>query len=276
LLTIRGLTCPGLAPFDLELVAGEAVVVLGPSGSGKSILLRAIADLDPNDGFVALGSEGRATMAAPEWRRRVTYLVAESGWWDEKVLAHFNDVAAGRRLFPALNLANAAMEWDVSRLSTGERQRLALARVFAQKPEVMLLDEPTSGLDAEVVRAVEAVLQECLQAGAGMLFVTHDEGRPGAWLSAACVWLPVGQRRVCCEFHAARLWRYSAGGSADRPQRCAVHLAAPQARAPIGDRRAAHAGAALTAGTCSEDFVRACLADLYRARRFGYGAVCWL
>ena len=71
------------------------------------------------------------------------------------------------------------MEWDVSRLSNGERQRLAMARVLAQKPEVMLLDEPTSGLDAETVRAVEAVLQKYLQAGAGMLFVTHDEGQAG-------------------------------------------------------------------------------------------------
>ena len=175
MLTIRGLTRPGLEPFDLELAAGEAVAVLGASGSGKSIMLRAIADLDPNDGVVALGERARNDMAAPEWRRLVTYLAAESGWWGEKVSSHFDDPAAGQSLFPALKLANDAMNWDVPRLSTGERQRLALARVLTLTPQIMLLDEPTSGLDVETVRAVEAVLQERLEAGAGMLFVTHDE-----------------------------------------------------------------------------------------------------
>ena len=193
MLTIRGLTRPGLEPFDLELAAGEAVAVLGASGSGKSIMLRAIADLDPNDGIVALGTRTRNGMAAPEWRRLVTYLAAESGWWGEKVSSHFDDPAAGQSLFPALKLANDAMNWDVPRLSTGERQRLALARVLTLTPQIMLLDEPTSGLDAETVRAVEAVLQERLEAGAGMLFVTHDEdqarrlARRCLRLSAGCV-----------------------------------------------------------------------------------------
>ena len=104
MLTIRGLTRPGLEPFDLELAAGEAVAVLGASGSGKSIMLRAIADLDPNDGVVALGERARNDMAAPEWRRLVTYLAAESGWWGEKVSSHFDDPAAGQSLFPLPSL----------------------------------------------------------------------------------------------------------------------------------------------------------------------------
>ena len=186
MLTIRGLTRPGLAPFDLELAAGEAVAVLGPSGSGKSILLRAIADLDPNDGFVALGEHERDEIPAPEWRRLVTYLAADSGWWGEKVAHHFDGSDAGQSLFPALHLAREAIDWDVARLATGERQRLALARVLALAPKVMLLDEPTSGLDAETVRAVEAVLRERLKAGAGMLFVSHDEDQAGR-LSRRCL-----------------------------------------------------------------------------------------
>lgn len=192
MLTIRGLTRPGLEPFDLELAAGEAVAVLGASGSGKSIMLRAIADLDPNDGIVALGTRTRNGMAAPEWRRLVTYLAAESGWWGEKVSSHFDDPAAGQSLFPALKLANDAMNWDVPRLSTGERQRLALARVLTLTPQIMLLDEPTSGLDAETVRAVEAVLQERLEAGAGMLFVTHDEDQARR-LARRCLRLSAGR-----------------------------------------------------------------------------------
>lgn len=82
MLTIQGLTRPGLAPFDFELAAGEAVAVLGASGSGKSIMLRAIADLDPNDGPAALGGRARSEMTASEWRRLVTYLAVDSGWWD--------------------------------------------------------------------------------------------------------------------------------------------------------------------------------------------------
>jgi ABC-type iron transport system FetAB ATPase subunit len=174
------------------LAAGEAVAVLGASGSGKSIMLRAIADLDPNDGIVALGTRTRNGMAAPEWRRLVTYLAAESGWWGEKVSSHFDDPAAGQSLFPALKLANDAMNWDVPRLSTGERQRLALARVLTLTPQIMLLDEPTSGLDAETVRAVEAVLQERLEAGAGMLFVTHDEDQARR-LARRCLRLSAGR-----------------------------------------------------------------------------------
>ena len=194
MLTIRGLTRPGLEPFDLELAAGEAVAVLGASGSGKSIMLRAITDLDPNDVIVALGTRTRTRngMAAPEWRRLVTYLAAESGWWGEKVSSHFDDPAAGQSLFPALKLANDAMNWDVPRLSTGERQRLTLARVLTLTPQIMLLDEPTSGLDAETVRAVEAVLQERLEAGAGMLFVTHDEDQARR-LARRCLRLSAGR-----------------------------------------------------------------------------------
>ncbi len=77
MLRIRGLTRPGLEPFDFDLPPGEAVAMLGPSGAGKTLLLRAIADLDPKDGACALGAEQREDMAAPDWRRLVTYMAAE-------------------------------------------------------------------------------------------------------------------------------------------------------------------------------------------------------
>ena len=175
MLRIRGLTRPGLAPVEFMLGEGEAVAVLGPSGAGKTVLLRAIADLDPSDGHVALGDRGRDQMPAPEWRRLVTYLAGEPAWWAAKVGDHFADAEDARNLLPALALPREAMEWDLSHLSTGERQRLALARVLALWSKVMLLDEPTSGLDSETTRAVEEVLSQRLEAGAGILFTTHDE-----------------------------------------------------------------------------------------------------
>ena len=175
MLILRGLTRPGLQAVEFELGQGEAVAVFGPSGSGKTLLLRAIADLDPSEGYVALGNRERDRMPAPEWRRLVTYMAAETAWWADTVRDHFGHPQAAGELLPALRLSKEAMAWKVARLSTGERQRLALARVLALSPQVMLLDEPTSGLDKEARLAVETVLTQRLEAGAGILFVTHDE-----------------------------------------------------------------------------------------------------
>ena len=174
MLVIRGLTRAGLEPFDFDLAAGECVSVRGPSGGGKSTLLRAIADLDPNSGAVSLDGAPRETMPAPQWRRMVCYLAAQAGWWEDGVGAHFPDLAAARALLPELGLADEALGWPVSRLSTGERQRLALARLILIAPRVMLLDEPTSGLAPDSTDLVENLLRARLEAGAGILLVTHD------------------------------------------------------------------------------------------------------
>jgi len=179
LLTVRRLTRAGIDIPDFELPAGEAMAVLGPSGSGKSLFLRALADLDENEGDIRLGDEQRNAMGAPDWRRRVTYVAAESGWWAETVAAHYADWAAAAPLAMRLGLTRETGDWQISRLSTGERQRLALARALIQMPEVLLLDEPTSGLDGEAEKAVEEILAERLADGAAILFSTHDEDQAG-------------------------------------------------------------------------------------------------
>ncbi len=174
MLKVRGLTRPGLGPIDLDLAEGECVALTGPSGVGKTLLLRAIADLDPNDGQVMLQGEAREETPAPEWRRRVSYFAAESGWWEDTVAAHFADAEAARRLLPALGLGPQALNWRVDHLSTGERQRLALVRLLIQSPPVLLLDEPTSALDADTAKAVETVIKKRCEDGAAVLIVTHD------------------------------------------------------------------------------------------------------
>jgi phosphate-transporting ATPase len=174
MLRIRGLTRPGLAPADLDLADAEAVALLGASGSGKTLLLRAIADLDPNEGEVSLDDVWRESLSGPAWRRRVTYLAAEPGWWAVRAGDHFPDPAAGRAMLPSLELPETTMERRVAELSTGERHRVALARVLVQSPRVMLLDEPTSGLDQDTVNAVEAVLRARVAEGKSLLFSTHD------------------------------------------------------------------------------------------------------
>ena len=181
MLTVRNLTrqVPGrqiLGPIDLDLEPGRPVILGGPSGAGKSLLLRAIADLDPNEGEVSLGGASRRSVSAPEWRRKVTYLAAEPGWWAKRVGDHFAaaHLDAAGKLLPRLGFGLETIDWPVGGLSTGERQRLALVRLLVLAPAVMLLDEPTSALDEENRLRVEELIGERCAAGAAALIVSHD------------------------------------------------------------------------------------------------------
>ena len=174
MLAVHDLRRPGLAPVSFELAAGECLALRGPSGSGKSLLLRALADLDPNQGDIELDGQARASMPAPVWRRHVCYLPAEPGWWAETVGAHFSDWRAAVPLIEALGMPPDCDDWPMARLSTGERQRLGLARLLLLEPQVLLLDEPTSGLDETATAAVESLVRARLDAGAGAIWSTHD------------------------------------------------------------------------------------------------------
>ncbi|MBP2313907.1 ABC transporter ATP-binding protein [Azospirillum soli] len=173
MLTVQGLSTRVLKPASFRLDAGECVAVQGPSGAGKSVLLRAVADLDPSVGDVRLDGMRREDMTAPDWRRRVTYVPAESGWWADRVDAHFPFPDRAVPLMEALGLPAEALDWPVARLSTGERQRLALVRALSQGPRVLLLDEPTGALDRESTARVETLLRAELARGVGVLIVTH-------------------------------------------------------------------------------------------------------
>lgn len=174
MLSIERLSRAILQPITLEVSDGCCVTVRGASGSGKSLFLRALADLDPSTGDVRLDGVARDDMPASDWRRRVTYVAADSGWWTERVGNHFEapDIAAGYLV--RLGFQGDVMSWPVSRLSTGERQRLALLRAMVQNPRVLLLDEPTSALDPEAAAKVESILHEKCAAGVIIIMVTHD------------------------------------------------------------------------------------------------------
>lgn len=177
MLVVDKLSRPGLGPVTLRIEAGECLAVSGPSGSGKTLLLRAIADLDPSEGTVSLDGQDRGAMSAPTWRRQVTYVAAEPGWWADRVRDHFPDPEGAAPLLDQLGLGAAAMDWSVARTSTGERHRLALARALARGPRVLLLDEPTGPLDAEATERVEKVLREQLREGVAVVLVTHDQAQ---------------------------------------------------------------------------------------------------
>lgn len=173
---VRGLSSRLAGPFDFEIAPGSCVSITGASGSGKSLLLRMIADLDENDGEVVLGAVSRSLSTAPTWRRQVIYVAAEAGWWADRVAEHFApaQLNAARTLAEGLGLKAELFEGLVSRLSTGEKQRLALIRALVLEPAVLLLDEPTSSLDGDSIRRTEELLRARLEVGMTLVLVTHD------------------------------------------------------------------------------------------------------
>ena len=176
LLCARGLRSHFGGPFDFEVQAGECVVIQGPSGAGKSVLLRMLADLDPHEGEALLDGRASGSMPAPAWRSQVVYQAAEPAWWEASAGEHFGPEQRGfvEEAMAALGLATGLLDTEIERLSTGERQRLALVRSLATQPRVLLLDEPTAALDPDSVARAESLLAARLKDGTAILIVTHS------------------------------------------------------------------------------------------------------
>ena len=167
--------------LDLEVGAGARVAIVGPSGSGKSALLRTLGGLDdPAAGVVELGGVALARIDEAGLRARVAMVVAEPGLAGG--LAG-DSLALGRALArdPVADLARLGLrvtERDrLDDLSRGERQRVALVQALAPGPTVVLLDEPTSGLGPAETDAALALLAD---SGAAVVVATHDS-RVVAW-----------------------------------------------------------------------------------------------
>jgi ABC-type iron transport system FetAB ATPase subunit len=178
-LQVEALQSALAGPFSFSLAAGECLAINGPSGSGKSLLLRMICELDPCSGTAALNGMSRASMNAPAWRAQVVYQPAEAAWWAPTAAAHFKpeQMARVHALLPQLLLPPPLLDREIQRLSTGERQRMALVRSLAGAPQVLLLDEPTAALDPESASAVEQLLRTELAAGLALVLVTHSEAQ---------------------------------------------------------------------------------------------------
>ena len=174
LFELQSFSAGGLAPWDITLGAAECITLTGPSGSGKSRLLRAMADLDLHEGAALLEGRPCHSYTPCQWRRHVGLLPAESAWWSTSVGDHFTTEPEAGSL-AALGFKPEVMGWELSRCSTGERQRLALLRLLANRPRVLLLDEPTASLDSLNVASAEAMIRDyLLLQGAAAIWVSHD------------------------------------------------------------------------------------------------------
>jgi len=172
------------ATADLTVESGETLALVGPSGAGKTTVLRVVAGLvRPGTGLVTLDETvlldtERGVDVAPE-RRRVGYLFQEYALFphlDVRGNVRFGtrDGAAVDRLLERFHIRDLARA-RVRELSGGERQRVALARALARDPAVLLLDEPLSALDTHTRSGVRAELRELLRTlQLPTILVTHD------------------------------------------------------------------------------------------------------
>ncbi len=160
--------------FDFIVSAGDCLGVTGPSGIGKSVFLKALADMIPHEGEVFLDDIACQTIPAPQWRQQVTLLPAESQWWAETVGEHFSHFDAV--FFNSLGFEEEVMDWQIAHLSSGEKQRLACIRVLMNQPQALLLDEPTANLDKEnrlLVESTIGVYQTLNQVP--IIWISHDQ-----------------------------------------------------------------------------------------------------
>jgi sulfate transport system ATP-binding protein len=176
-----------LDDVDLSVKSGELTALLGPSGGGKSTLLRIIAGLERADvGTVEI--EGVDATGLPAQRRDVGFVFQHYAAF--KHLSVYRNVAFGleirkrpkdqvrKRVHELLELVHLDQFADrlPSQLSGGQRQRMALARALAVEPKVLLLDEPFGALDAKVRRELRDWLRRLHdEVNVTTVFVTHDQ-----------------------------------------------------------------------------------------------------
>ena len=178
----------GLRPIidgiSLQLDAGLRTVILGPNGAGKSVLLRLCHGLlQPTSGSIDWNAPeiaGRPRRQAMVFQRPV--LLRRSALDNVTYALKLANVPIGERDARAMEaLRKVGLEPYAGHaarvLSVGEQQRLALARVWALRPEVLFLDEPTASLDPGATHEIEQVIEALHAAGTKIVMVTHNLGQ---------------------------------------------------------------------------------------------------
>jgi ABC-type polar amino acid transport system ATPase subunit len=180
-----------------EVAAGETIAVIGPSGGGKTTLLRCLNYLESfdegevviagttlrpgmgrRDAAVLRGLRSRVGMVFQQVHLFPHLTALDNLTLAPRVVRHTGRIRAeleARDLLAKVGLADRAGAYP-HELSGGQQQRVAIARALAQQPDVMLFDEPTSALDPEMVKEVLDVMIELASQGMTMLVVTHEMG----------------------------------------------------------------------------------------------------
>ncbi len=182
-----------LENVDLEINEGDVIGIIGPSGTGKSTLLRCIDQLEiPEKGTINLGERDvdlskRSRKDINEIRQNTGMVFQKFNLFEKKTA--LENVMEGLIVVKKMNKAEAkkiALEelakvgmtaWAnhyPKHMSGGQQQRVAIARALAMKPRLLLLDEPTSALDPELVGEVLDVVKDIASKGYTMLLVSHE------------------------------------------------------------------------------------------------------
>lgn len=179
-----------LRDINFEVQRGEVISLIGPSGMGKSTLLRALNMLEPpTSGDIRVNGELITAKGYPlhKMRQKIGMVFQSFNLFDHMTvlenitdapihLLHIPEAQAKEEAIALLKKVGLAQKADVypSELSGGQKQRVAIARALAMHPDVILFDEPTSALDPTMVGEVLSVIRQLTKSGLTMLIVTHE------------------------------------------------------------------------------------------------------
>ncbi|MFF3228559.1 ATP-binding cassette domain-containing protein [Nocardia suismassiliense] len=172
---------PLLVDLDVTMPGGRCTAVVGPSGTGKTTLLRLLNRLaEPSSGRILLDDTPITELDVLALRRRVglvpqrPVLLADVVADELRVGCADLSTAQATALLARVGLPESFAERRCAELSGGEAQRVCLARALAVEPDVLLLDEPTSALDAVAATAVAELIRAHVGAGGTVVLVSHD------------------------------------------------------------------------------------------------------
>jgi len=171
-----------ITDFSFDFYEGRIYNILGPSGAGKSTLLRLLNRLDEiSGGKIIFNSKNSRELNPCGLRRKIGYLFQTPHMFPETVKDNLRFVDSSLTddlmisMLSEVNLGPDFLSSNVEVLSVGEKQRIALARLFAINPEIILLDEPTSALDEKNSSLLlKLIKSKVTQKGITAIIVTHD------------------------------------------------------------------------------------------------------